>query len=178
MKFWTACAAVALGLALSNSEASAESIPPLYELAARYETSVKIFERIILQTRGIDRADDRLVDRLDDAAKRLRLGARIPRHLNRVFHEWQDVQKLHAQVEATIFGKYTPNHDLVRSWDEVRYSYSLFAEEFFYHVENPGHGNSVSRIQSSSARRESYLKPPPWATNPTTPTQTSLQPQR
>jgi len=178
MKFWTACAAVALGLAVSNSEASAESIPPLYELAARYETSVKIFERIILQTRGIDRADDRLVDRLDDAAKRLRLGARIPRHLNRVFHEWQAVQKLHAQVEATIFGKYTPNHDLVRCWDEVRYSYSLFAEEFFYHVENPGHGNSVRRIQSSSARRESYLTPPPWATNPTTPTQTSLQPQR
>ncbi|MGI9427015.1 MAG: hypothetical protein ACR2NM_00040, partial [Bythopirellula sp.] len=123
----------------------------------RYEASVKTFERIVLQTRGIDRSDDRLVDRLDDTAKKLRLGARNRRHLNRVFYEWRDVQKLHTQVESVIFGKYTPHHDLVRSWDDVRYFYSLFAEEFFFHIENPRHGNSVLRVQRSSARRDSYL---------------------
>ena len=157
MKSGTACLAIALAFVTSASNAEAEQKQPLYNLATRYESSVKLFERMVLQTRGIDRADERLVDRLDDATKRLRLGARNPRHLNRVFHEWQNVQKLHAQVEATIFGKYTPNHELVRSWDEARYSYALFAEEFFYHVENPGHGNTVRRISSTSARLDRYL---------------------
>ena len=160
MKSWTACIAAVLVFTISSSNAEAEQNQPLFNLAARYEASVKLFEKMVLRTRGIDRADERLVDRLDDATKRLRLGARNPRHLNRVFHEWQDVQKLHAQVEAKIFGKYTPNHELVRSWDEARYSYSLFAEEFFYHIENPGHGNTVRRIPSNSARRNSYLRLP------------------
>lgn len=160
MKIWTACLALVIGFTASASHANGEHTPPLYELATRYEATVKVFEQVVLKTRGIDRADERLVDRLDDATKKLRLGARNPRQLNRVFYEWRDVQKLHAQVEATIFGKYTPHHDLVRSWDEVRYSYSLFAEEFFYHIENPRHGNSVRRAQSSSARRDSYLALP------------------
>ena len=159
MKSWTAGSALVIGLLVLVSDAKGDHVPPLYELAARYEASVKIFERVVLRTRGIDRADERLVDRLDDASKRLRLGARNPRHLNRVFHEWRDVQKLHAQVEAKIFGKYTPNHDLAESWYDTRYFYALFAEEFFYHVENPNHGNSVKRVTSRSARRDSYLSP-------------------
>ncbi len=159
MKSWTAGSALVIGLLVSVSDARGDHVPPLYELAARYEASVKIFERIVLRTRGIDRADERLVDRLDDAAKRLRLGARNPRHLNRVFHEWRDVQKLHAQVEAKIFGKYTPNHDLAASWYDTCYFYEVFAEEFVYFIENPNHGNSVKRVTNRSARRDSYLRP-------------------
>lgn len=157
MKSWTAGVALGLGLLVSVSTARGEHMSPLYELAAQYEASVESFERIVLKTRGIDRSDKRVVDRLDDASRKLRLGTRNPRHLNRVFHQWQNVQQLHAQVESLIFGKYTPHHDLVRSWNTVRYYQALFAEEFFYHVENPRHGNSVRRVQSGSARRDSYL---------------------
>lgn len=160
MKFSTTCAALFCGFFLAATAASAEEGPPLYQLAARYEACVEAFERVVLKTRGIDRADRRLVDRLDDASRQLKLSGRNPRHLNRVFHEWQDVQKLHAQVEATIFGKYTPNHDLRFTWEEVRFRYALFAEEFFYEVENPRHGNSVRRVRAKSARRDSYLPLP------------------
>jgi hypothetical protein len=79
-----------------------------------------------------------------------------------VNHEWKDVQKLHAQVEQRIFGKYTPNHELIYSWDAVIYYYSLFAEEFVYHVENPRHGNSVRKLQNGNARRDSYLGSSSW----------------
>ena len=155
----TTCVVLLLGFVLPTSVAPAAQTTPLFQLAGQYETAVENFERAVLSVRGIDRSDEKLVDRLDDATAKMRLAARNPRHLNRLVHEWQDVQKLEAQVEAKIFGKYTPHHDLIQAWQTVIYYRSLFAEEFFYHVENPRHGNSVRRIQSSSARRDSYLRP-------------------
>lgn len=142
------------------SVARAANDRPLYALACQYGAAIDQFEQAVLQVRGIDRGDERLIDRLDDASGRMRLAARNPRHLNRLFHEWQDVQKLHAEVEAKIFGKYTPNHDLVQTWNLVAYQYVLFAEEYFYQIENPGHDGAVRRIPSVSARRSSYLPNP------------------
>ena len=152
--------AVATGILTEASVAQAASKRPLYILACQYGAAVDQFERTVLSVRGIDRGDERLVDRLDDASGKMRLAARNPRHLNRLFHEWQDVQKLHAEVEAKVFGKYTPNHDLVQAWNVVAYQFVLFAEEYFYQIENPGHDGAVRRIPTSSARRNSYLPNP------------------
>lgn len=123
--------------------------------------AVENFEKIVLSVRGIDRADERLVDRLDDEAARFRLAARNPRHFNKLFSRWERIQKLHAQVEARIFGKYTPNHELIRGWDVVVYQYELFDLELFYHVENQRHGNSVRRIPTSNSWRDRYFRATP-----------------
>jgi hypothetical protein len=149
-----------VSILIQASDTQAASKRPLYVLACQYGAAVDQFEQTILSVRGIDRGDERLVDRLDDASGRMRFAARNPRHLNRLFHEWQDVKKLHAEVEARIFGKYTPNHDLVQAWNLVAYHYVLFAEEYFYQIENPGHDGAVRRISQSSARRNSYLPNP------------------
>ncbi len=139
------------------SQAQTTGSKSLYVLANQYRVAVDHFEKTVLSVRGVDRGDERLVDRLDDASAKMRLASKNPRHLNRLFHEWRDVQKLHAEVERTIFGKYTPNHDLVQGWNIVAYNYVLFAEEYFYQIENPGHDGSVQRIPVNSARRNSYL---------------------
>jgi hypothetical protein len=170
------CTAFLVGLAVQSSEVVAADSSVLYPLANRYDAAVQEFEQLVRQVRGIDRNDERLVDRLSDATVKLRLAARNPRHFNRVFYEWKDVQKLHAQVEQRIFGKYTPNHELTFSWDAVNYYYSLFVEEFVYHVENPRHGNSVRRLQSSNARRDRYLGSPTWTPTFTPPQRPSLVP--
>ncbi|MGI9474299.1 MAG: hypothetical protein ACR2NZ_22350 [Rubripirellula sp.] len=136
---------------------SAES-PAFYKLATQYRSCVERFESLIRSFRGIDRNDERLVDRLEDASRKLKLAARNPRHSNRLFHEWQAVQKLHREVEQRIFGKYTPNHDIDEAWYAVTYYYALFAEEFFYDVENPRHDGTIRRIESTNSRRNSYFR--------------------
>ena len=141
--------------------AKADDGSPLFILARQYEAAVEQFERIVLSVPGIDRADEKLVDRLDDRVARFRLAAKNPRYLNRLFNEWREVQKLHAQVEQRIFGKYTPNHELIYGWEVVAYQQSLFAEEFLYHVENPRHGNSVRRIPASNTRRDQFFRSTP-----------------
>lgn len=132
---------------------------PLYQLACRYEAEVDAMEKIVKCTRGVDRADERLLDRLDDEIGRLRLAAKNPRHFNRLANQWTRVAKLARQTESTLFGKYTPNHDWLGQWDRVMLAESLFVEEFVLEVENPDHVNSVRRVDRPSARRESYLRP-------------------
>ncbi|TWU57453.1 hypothetical protein [Rubripirellula reticaptiva] len=130
---------------------------PLARLAAQYHGEVKAFEKTVIQIRGIDRFDERLVDRWDDETARLSLAAKNPRHFNRLFHQWQAVSKLEAQAEAAIFGKYTPHHDLIGQFERVLYARQLFVEEFILHVENPTHIDTVRRLDRPSARRSSYL---------------------
>jgi len=155
-------------VSMSTSPVEAKGSKSLYLLASQYRSAVSAFEETVLEVRGIDRADERLVDRLDDGSAKMRLAAKNPRHLNRLFHEWQDVQKLHFQVESRIFGKYTPNYDLTQAWNLVTYNYILFAQEYFYQVENPNHDGAVRRIPLNSARRSRYLpegaKTPPGIT--------------
>ncbi len=155
-------ALAALFVFSQSTEVQGKGSESLYRLANQYCAAVSNFEKTVLRVRGIDRGDERLVDRLDDASVKMRLAARNPRHLNRLFHEWQEVKKLHAQVERTIFGKYTPNHDLIEGWNLVNYYYSAFAEEYFYQVENPNHDGSVRRTPQNSARRNSYLPTPTY----------------
>ncbi len=153
-------AAMTIGFLSCACNAQAKGSNSLYVLANQYRVAVDAFEETVRSVRGVDRGDERLVDRLDDATAKMRLAAKNPRHLSRLFHEWRAVQKLHAEVERTIFGKYTPNHDLIQAWNVVAYNYVLFAEEYFYQIENPDHDGAVRRIPQNSARRDSYLKGP------------------
>lgn len=131
---------------------------PIATLAEQYRVAVNDFHQAIKQLRGIDRSDERLVKRLDEASARLRLAARNPRHFNRLFHDWRNVQNVHAEVESKIFATYTPEQGLVQAWNTVAYHYLLFAEEFYYQVESPGQRGTVRRIPENSARRDQYLQ--------------------
>ncbi|TWU50831.1 hypothetical protein Poly51_41240 [Rubripirellula tenax] len=139
--------------------ARAGDTTPLCRLAAQYHAEVKAFEATVLHIRGIDRFDERLVDRWDDETARLLLAARNPRHFNRLNYQWKKVAALQSETEAKIFGKYTPHHDLIGQFDRVLYAQRLFVEEFILHVENPTHDDSVRRLDRPSSRRDSYLTP-------------------
>lgn len=129
----------------------------LYRLACLYDREVGAFEKTVLGVRGIDRNDERLVDRLDDEAARLRLAAKNPRHFNRLVYQWREVQELQAQSADAIFGRYTPNQGLINQWERVLFVQSLFEEELILRVENPRNANSVRRLDQPSARRQAYL---------------------
>jgi hypothetical protein len=140
------------------SENQTEDSNALLYLAARYEASVESFERLVKRVRGIDRADESLVDRLDDAAGRLTTAAKNPRYLNQLRHRLSDVLKRHAEVEERIFGKYTLHHDLLHCWRVTDYQLALLFEEYVLEVENPNHTQSVQPLRSSNSRRQAYLQ--------------------
>jgi len=154
------CVVATLLALFLTSVARGSGSESLYVLACRYRDAVDQFERTLQSVRGIDRADRGLVGRLGDTANRLRLAAKNPRHLNRLYQEWKSTQSLHMQVEERLFGKYTPNHELILSWNDVAYSFVMFAEEFYFQIENPRHVGGVLRRSENSARRDSYLSEP------------------
>ncbi|KAA1260821.1 hypothetical protein LF1_33630 [Rubripirellula obstinata] len=158
MPLRNAASFVLVTVLIHASAAYAENRPPLYQLAGQYESAVERFEKVVLRVRGIDRTDEKWVDRLDDESARLRRAARNPRHFSKFLNEWAELKKLHSNVEARIFGKYTPNHDLVHCWSVVVYQRDLLETELFFHVENQRHGNSVRPIRVNNARRDRYLK--------------------
>jgi len=130
----------------------------LLNLATQYDASIDSFERVIKRVRGIDRADLSLVNRLDNAAARLKKASKNPRYLNQLYSRLRDVMKLHAEVEQRVFGKYTIHHDLLYCWRVANYHHALFVDEYVLVVENPDHVRNVRRLQSSSQRRENYLR--------------------
>ncbi len=141
----------------AGSEAA--DVPPLARLSAQYYAEALAFKNVVHQVRGIDRFDERLVDRWSDETARLVTAAKNPRHFNRLFHQWKLVLKLQEQSELKIFGKYTPHHDLIGQFDRVLFAEQRFIEEFILHVENPTHVNSVRRLERPSTRRSNYLAP-------------------
>ena len=149
---------ISAALVIPTTDAAADN--PLYAVADNYRNAVVNFERVVVNTRGIQSADERLVDRFEEETKRLRLAARNPRHENRLRYKWGDVRPMQYQVEARIFGKYAPTHELVRAWNAVLYAEAVFNDEYVFQVENPRHGNSVLR-RGRSARIDRLLSPPP-----------------
>lgn len=133
--------------------------PTLSQLAQRYEAEVAAMQKIVKRTRGVDRSDERLIERFDDEVGRLRLAARNPRHFNRLANQWNRVETLSGQIESTLFSKYTPNRDWLGQWDRVIVAELMFVDAFVLEVENPDHVNSVRRLDRPSARRASYLEP-------------------
>ncbi len=115
---------------------------------------------MVSQSREIRRADRNTVNRLELAAKRMVLAAKNPRHVNLLRFERKKVYALQLEVEENLFGKYSPNLRLVKTWEYLLWTQALFDQELAFYVENPGRGNSVKRrINSSQPSR--YLTLPP-----------------
>ena len=146
------------GFLIQTSAAHAKQAPTLFQLAGQYESAVEQFEKVVLRVRGIDRSDEKWVDRLDDESARLRLAARNPRHLSKFLNEWRQLKQLHAKVEERIFGKYTPHHDLIQCWSIVVYQRDLLEIELVYRLENQQHRNGVEPIRTKNAWRDRYLR--------------------
>lgn len=136
---------LACSFLLPSSAQAATDNEPLYAAAAYYRDAVINFERVVLGVRGIQRTDERVVDQFEVATKKMLLAARNPRHLSRLRNELKRVLPLQNRVESLIFGKYTPNHDLVRAWQKVLYGRAMFDDELFFQIENANHGDSVRR---------------------------------
>ncbi len=152
--------AAAYLLSPTHSSAQRSDNRGIYAAASQYREAVVYFEKLVVAVRGIQRTDERLVDKLEEATKRLRLAARNPRHSSRLRKEWSEIQTLQYQVESVIFGKYTLHHDLVRAWQHVLYTQAIFYEEYTFHLDNPRHGNRVGRrISTSNPQR--FIPPPP-----------------
>ncbi|MDG2221603.1 MAG: hypothetical protein P8L85_09495 [Rubripirellula sp.] len=143
---------------LIAADAVTKETNPLSPLAIRYEKSVKSFQTIAKRVRGIDRADQTLVNRLNDAAERLTKAAKNPRYLNQLYYRLRDVLKLHNEVEARFLAKYTLHHDLLNCWQSMNLQLVLFFDEYIIEVDNPRHTRNVQRVRSSNSRREKYLK--------------------
>jgi hypothetical protein len=143
---------------LIAADSLTEETNPLSSLAIRYEKSVKSFQSIAKRVRGIDRVDQTLVNRLDDAAERLTKAAKNPRYLNQLYYRLRDVLKLHNEVEGRFRTKYTLHHDLINCWQSMNLQLVLFFDEYIIEVDNPSHTRNVQRIRSSNSRREKYLK--------------------
>lgn len=151
---------VIVSLSLTPSTSVATDRNPLYSVANNYRNAVVNFERVVVRTRGIQRIDEKAVDRFEEATKQLRLAARNPSHANRLRYQWRDVRTLQYQIEAIIFGKYTLNRDLAVAWQDVLIAEVIFNDEYVHQVENPRHGNSV-QLRANSARVNRLLSPPP-----------------
>ena len=158
MNKWTALPLVLVSIAPAAGEAADNR--GIYAAADKYRTAVLAFERVVNNTRGIERTDEKLVDRFEEATKQLRLAARNPRHANRLRYEWSRIQPLQFQVERTIFNKYTLNHDVYESWWRVCYCADVFYHEYVFQLDNPRHGNSVQR-RPNRVRPDRFVPPPP-----------------
>lgn len=155
------CLTFALAIA-APAVASAADNRGIYAAADKYRSAVVLFEKVVQNTRGVERVDEKLVDRFEEATKRMRSAARNPQHANRLRYEWAKIQPLQMQVERTMFNKYTLNHQLFESWREVLYCADVFYEEYLFQLDNPRHGNSVQRRPMRS-RPDRFIPPPPAA---------------
>ncbi|NND97783.1 MAG: hypothetical protein HKN47_10695 [Pirellulaceae bacterium] len=134
----------------------------LHAAATEFRNAVLIFERDVVRVRGVLRNDERIVDKFEEATKRVAIAAKNPRLMKRLTTEYRKMLPLQAQAERAIFGKYTPHHGLIQSWDAVLYFQSVFEQEFAFHSEYPLHGNRVQlRAPSQRPTTTSVTVPPP-----------------
>ena len=131
----------------------------LYTQACRYHDAIVAFEDVVKKTRGLQRGDERLVDRLEEEVKRLRTAAKNPRNQNQLRYRYRDIQPMQKKVEDTIFfGRYTLTYDLVVAWEQVIYRQVMFERELAFRV-NMGSSNRVQRRINSSQPNRQLLQP-------------------
>ena len=116
---------------LFTSEAHATHRVALYQAANSYRDAVRQFERQVLRLPYMERADERLVDDLEDHTSVLRSASRHPENSQRFGDAWYKTQVLQSSVEAAIFGRacYPRNAVLERYWEIVLYQFAAMAEQ-------------------------------------------------
>lgn len=107
------------------------------------------FEKLVNRTRGIRSSDKSLVTKLRRATDRMLIYAKNPRLTSRLKSEYRKVDPLITQVDDRIFGRYTPNRDLLTGWEAVLYADFRFNTEFSIRVANPRGANTVQRLGAS-----------------------------
>jgi hypothetical protein len=123
----------------------------------KFRCAVVDFEKVVQRTRGVRVTDKNIVNRFEQATKRMALVAQNPRNLNRLRYEYRDVQPFQQKAEEAIFGRYTLNHELVKAWQRVFYSQLLFEQEFAFQLEYNRHGNSVRPRQDNPQPNQMFL---------------------
>ena len=116
----------------------------LYASAKKFRDAVVKFEKTVVSVRGIERVDERTVDRFEESTRRVMVAARNPRQISRLGSEYRKMVPLQAKAEQAIFEKYTSNRRLLYDWEMVLWCQRLFEQEFAFHIENP---RNCSRVQ-------------------------------
>lgn len=148
----TTLVALALTTALlfqSNASAQRVDNTSLLAAAQEYRTSVLKFEKVVVSTFGIARSDERVVDKFEESTLKVVNAARNPRLSTRLRNEYQKTFPLQDKAEQHIFGRYTPNQNLIRAWEYVLLRQALFEQEYSFRVANPSRGNRVRRLPTA-----------------------------
>jgi hypothetical protein len=117
----------------------------IHDASGRFRAAVVDFEKRVKSVRGIDRREERVVDKFEESTKRVQFYARNPRQTARLKTEYQTMLGLQAQAEVAIFRVYTPHHDLIQAWQHVLWCQAILEQEFAIHFEYPRRGNRVRR---------------------------------
>ena len=96
---------IAAAVAIPAQRASAQraDISGMYAAANNYRNAVVLFEKVAKNVRGIERTDERLIDKLEEATRGLRAASRNTRATSRLRREWSEIQTLQYRVEVAIF---------------------------------------------------------------------------
>ena len=148
MRKITSCVVLAIASALlSPKDVAAQRVDnrAIHAASASFRASVVEFEKLVKSVRGIERREERIVDRFEESTKRVQLYARNPRQTQRLKTEYETMLGLQSQAEIAIFEVYTPNRDLLYAWQHVLWCQALMEQEFAFHFEDPRRGNRVRR---------------------------------
>ena len=147
----TTLSLAALLFTFLQAPASAGDSRLLYNAALQYQNAVTAFDQVLGKSRFIRRGDRNLVDRLEQAAKRMTAAAKNPRHVNNVRFERKRVIQFQLNVEKNIFEKYSPNLSVVKTWEYVLWTQQIFEQELAFFVEEPRRGRSTTRRLNTSS---------------------------
>lgn len=154
--------AVLVGLAIlvSADDSRAQRIDNsgLQASAKRFRDAVVDFEKVVRSVRGIERAEERIVDRFEEQNKRVINAVKNPRLGTRLRTEYSRMLTLQAQAQQAIFGQYTPNQKLVAAWQQVEWCQFYFEQQYAFFVANP-RGCRVERLRGPLVDRQTSISP-------------------
>ena len=134
-------------LCISSLQSQAQRVDnkALNAAAIRFRNSVLEFEKKVVSVRGIERSDERVVDKFEESTRRVVAASKNPRLLSRLQTEYAKTKVLQSKAFTAIFEKYTPHHDLAVAYQNVQWCQFYFEQEFAFHLANPRNRNRVER---------------------------------
>lgn len=120
--------------------ASARHRHPAEEAAHQYRDAIRDFEDHVDDLDHVDRYDERLVERLEDAARELEAASRDRDDLSRLRYHWDEAHSLQHRVEFALFVRapYAVDPPTQQCWERVVASYARLATEMDCLQGHPG----------------------------------------